>query len=97
MTKLAFIYIYIYIYIYIHIHNASKVLANYLKPFAKNDFIISDTLFFPDMLKEAVNTEDYKDVSYDEESLFTSIPVKETIEYVLHKIYVDKSIKVFCK
>ena len=49
------------------------------------------------MLKEAVNTEDYKDVSYDEESLFTSIPVKETIEYVLHKIYVDKSIKVFCK
>ena len=95
MTKLAFIYT--YIYIYIPIHNASKVLANYLKPFAKNDFIISDTLFFPDMLKEAVNTEDYKDVSYDEESLFTSIAVKETIEYVLHKIYVDKSIKVFCK
>ena len=86
-----------FIYTYIYIHNAFKVLPNYLKPFAKNDFIISATLFFPDMLKKAVNTEDYKDVSYDEESLFTSIPVKETIEYVLHKIYVDKSIKVFCK
>ena len=44
-----------------------------------------------------VNSEDYEDVSYDVESLFTNIPVKETVEYILHKIYVDKSIKPFCK
>ena len=37
------------------------------------------------------------DVSFDVESLFTIIPVKEKIEYVLHKIYVNKSIKPFCK
>ena len=80
-----------------YIYNASKVIANYLKPLAKNDFIISDTLSFPDMLKEAVNSEDYEDVSYDVESLFANIPVKETIEYILHKIYVEKSIKPFCK
>ena len=73
------------------------MIANYLKPLAKNDFIISDTLFFPDMLKKTVDSEDYEDVSYNEESLFTNIPVKETIEYILHKIYVDKSIKPFCK
>ena len=30
-------------------------------------------------------------------SLFTNIPVKETIEYILHKIYVDKAINPFCK
>ena len=85
MTKLALIY------------NASKVIANYLKPLNKNGFISSNTLSFPDILKKAVNGEDYEDVSYDVESLFTSIPVKETIEYILHKIYVDKSIKPFCK
>ena len=54
-------------------------------------------LSFPDMLKKAVNSEDYEDVSYDIKSLFTNIPVKETIEYILHKIYVDKLIKPFCK
>ena len=47
------------------IYNALKVIANYLTPLAKNDFIISDTLSFPNMLKEAVNTEDYENVSYD--------------------------------
>ena len=59
--------------------------------------IFSGTLSFPDMLKKVVNSEDYEDVSYDVESLFTNIPVKETIGYILHKIYVDKSIKPFCK
>ena len=49
------------------------------------------------MFIKAVNREDYEDVSYDVESLYTNIPVKETIDYILHKIYVDKSIKLFCK
>ena len=74
-----------------------NLIANYLKPLIKSDFIISDMLSFPDMFQKAVNSEDYKDVSYDVKSLFTNMPVKETIEYILHKIYVDKSIKPFCK
>ena len=49
------------------------------------------------MFIKAVNSEDYEDVSYDVESLYRNIPVKETIDYILHKIYVDKSIKPFCK
>ena len=79
------------------IYNASKVIANYLKPLAKNDFVINDTLSFPDMLKKAVNSEDYEDVSDDVDSLFTNIPVKKIIEYILHKIYIDKLIKLYCK
>ena len=77
--------------------NASKVNTNYLKPFAKNDFIMSDTLSFSYMLKKADNSESNEAVSYDVESLFTNIPLKETIVYILHKIYGDKSIKAFCK
>ena len=49
------------------------------------------------MLKKAVNSEDYEYVSDDVDSLFANITVKETIEYILHKIYVDKSIKPFRK
>ena len=76
-----------------YIYNASKVIASYLKPLANNDFIISDTLSFPDMIKEAVNSEEYEDVSHNVESLFTSTPVKETIEYISNKIYVVKLMK----
>ena len=34
---------------------------------------------------------------YDVESLFTSIPVKKTIKYILHNFDVDKSVKSFSK
>ena len=36
-------------------------------------------------------------LSYDVESLFTGIPVKKTIKYILHKIDIDKSVKPFSK
>ena len=48
-------------------------------------------------MKKAVNSEDYENISYDVELLFTNIPVKETIKYILHKIYADKSIKPYSK
>ena len=49
------------------------------------------------MLKNAEDSDDYEDVSYDVESLFTSISVKEAIDYIIQKIYVKKEIKPFCK
>ena len=42
-----------------YIYNASKVIAKYLKPLAKNEFIISDTLTFPDLVKNASNSNEY--------------------------------------
>ena len=80
-----------------YIYNASKVVAKYLRPLSKNKYSIDDTLIFPDLLKNAEESEDYEDVSYDVESLFTSITVKETIDYIIQKIYVKKEIKPFCK
>ena len=58
-----------------HIYNASKVVAKYLCPLTKNEFSITDTLSFPDLLKNSSKDESYEHVSYDIESLFTSIPV----------------------
>ena len=50
-------------------------------------------------MKTSSNDESFEDVSYnyDIESLFTSIPVQEIIDYVLEIIYVRKDIKPFCK
>ena len=76
-----------------YIYNASKVVAKYLKILAKNQFTIIDTLSLPSLSKSAVNYDEYEDVFYDVESLFTIVSVKETVEYILHKRYVEKLIK----
>ena len=74
-------------------YNTSKVIANYLRPLSKNQYTISDTLKFPDLLKSADTNDNCEDVSYDVESLFTSIPVAETIEYILNRVYINKELK----
>ena len=48
-------------------------------------------------MKNSSNDESYEDVSYDVESLFASIIVQETIDYILQRIYVRTEIKPFCK
>ena len=79
-----------------YIYSASKVIAKYLKRLAKNEFTISDTLTFPDLVKNASNSIEYEDVSYDVECLLIGIPVEETINYILDRIYVRKEIEPLC-
>ena len=74
-----------------YIYDTSKVNAQFLKPFARNEFTISNG--FPEQLKNMENTDEYDNVSYDVESLFTSIPIKETIDFIVHKIYTKKVIE----
>ena len=63
-----------------YIYNASKCIAEkYLSPLPKNKYSIDNTLTFLDLLRNAEESDDYEEVSYDVESLFTNIPVKETI------------------
>ena len=68
-----------------YVYDASKVAAQFLKPLAKNEFTISDTLAFPELLKNIENSDDYKDVSYDVKSLFTN--------YLLKKLLITSYIK----
>ena len=39
---------------------------------------------------------DEEDVSYDAESLFTNIPIQETINYIIDQIYVHKKLTPIC-
>ena len=52
-----------------YIYNASKVVAKYLRPLSKNKYSIDDTLTFPNLLRNAEESDDYEDVSYDVEGL----------------------------
>ena len=81
---------------YIAVKNL-KFIANYLRPFSKNQCTVSDTLNFPDLLKSADTNANYEDVPNDVESLFTSISVAETIQYILKRIYTNKELKPLCK
>ena len=80
-----------------YIYNTSKVVANYFRLLSKNQYTISETLKFLYYLKSADTNANYEDVSYDAESLFTSIPVDKAIEYILKRIYTNKELKSLCK
>ena len=49
------------------------------------------------MLNNVPLSEDEEDVSYDVESLFTNIPIKETIDFICNEIYNLKKLKPVCK
>ena len=78
------------------VYTTSQVIADYLSPLNDSKYIIKDTLKFPSILEENILKEDEEDISYDVESLFTNVPIDETIEYILDQIYVNKKLKPIC-
>ena len=78
-------------------YNAAKVILDYLRPLCKNEYSINDTHKFPSMLSSIPPLQDdEEDVLYDEESLFTNIPIEETINYIIEQIYVPKKLTPIC-
>ena len=79
-------------------YNAVQVIANYLKPLcSNNDYIIRNTQGFAKIIREQDPlkfNEQY--VSYDVESLFTNVPVHETIETIINEIYVENKLPKLC-
>jgi len=78
-------------------YNAAKVISEYLKPIAENEFVIKDTQSFPNMLRQIPITDEEEDVSYDVESLFTNVPIKDTINYICDEIYIRNKLRVISK
>ena len=79
------------------VYTAAQIIADYIRPLNDSKYIIKDTLTFPNILAEMQLQEDEEDISYDVESLFTNVPVEETIEYILDEIFVHKRLKPLCK
>ena len=61
-------------------YNAVKIVSNYLQSLTRNDYVIKDTHTFAEIIKSDVLEPDEEYILHDVESLFTSIPVKETID-----------------
>ena len=65
-------------------YNAPQVISINLKPLCINEYNIKDTLQSHQLLKDLPPLKDDEEyVSYVTESLFTYIPLKETIDYIL--------------
>ena len=79
-------------------YNAAQVIADYLEPLCSdNDYIISNTQEFPKLLQQQdllSPNEEY--LWYDVESLFTNVPIQETIDYILDEIYVKNKLPKIC-
>ena len=79
-------------------YNAAKVIGDYLKPLIQdNQYIIDNTQDFAVLIRDEPSldpSEEY--VSYDVESLFTNVPVLDTIDFILEEIYDRKKLSPLC-
>ena len=71
-----------------HSYKLAKFLVPHLRPFSTNTFIINDTFSFVKELRELkINTNDVIMASFDVKSLFTNIPLDETIDIIISKCF----------
>ena len=79
-------------------YNTAQIISEYLKPlYTSNEYIIHNTQDFPKIIQnQPPLIENEELVSYDVESLFTNVPIDETIEYILDEIYIHKKLPKLC-
>ena len=78
-------------------YNAAKIVSDYLQPLAQSKYVIKDTLLFAEIINNDILDPNEEYVSYDVESLFTSIPVSKSIDYIIKEIYKNKVNNPICK
>ena len=69
-----------------HLYDGSNIIVQYIQPLAINEYTIFDSLSFPDILWENPSDSNEEYASYDVDSLFTSIPLGETIDFIVDEI-----------
>ena len=79
-------------------YGAAQVIGEYLKPLIEdNIYIINNTQEFANMIKNEPPLKDNEEyVSYDVESLFTNVPINDTIDYILQQIYDNNKLPILC-
>ena len=70
-------------------YGLSKFLVPILSPLTKNDYTVSNSYEFVNLVRDFSHKDDYFMVSYDVESLFTNIPLQETIDICLDSLFVS--------
>ena len=67
-------------------YNLSRFLCDFLSPLVPNDYSCKDTFSFVSQIKNANLSKKFL-VSYDVTSLFTNIPLQETIDIAINLIF----------
>ena len=75
-------------------YNLAKWLDSYIKPNIPNKYSVASTSEFLEILKETTFDPSDKIVSFDVVSLFTNIPLGETIEIIVNALYAETSIRI---
>ena len=75
-----------------NMYDASKVVAQFLKPLARNEFTISGTLAFPELLKSIGNSDDYKDFFF-----FSQVYLSRKLLITSYIRYIKNAFKPMCK
>ena len=68
-------------------YNISKFLVPILAPLTTNEFTVLNSYSFVDEITSFPNADKYYMASFDIESLFTNIPLKETIDIILNALF----------
>ena len=74
-------------------YEIARYLAELLAPLGKSKHTISNTKDFITRLKTERIPKRFKMISFDVKSLFTNVPLEETIDIILNKIYDEKKIE----
>ena len=73
-------------------YDLAKYLSKILTPLSTSEFTVKNSEDFIIKFKNQIVPTDYKIISFDVVSLFTSIPLDYTIDLILRRIYVNKEI-----
>ena len=75
---------------YHYSYKISKFFIPFLTPISMNSFIIKDSFsFVQELLKSDINTDNVFMASFDIASLFTNIPIDETIEIISNHLFAN--------
>ena len=78
-------------------YGISKYLSKLLHPLSVSDYTINSTQDFVNKIRDEEVAQGYKLVSFDVTSLFTNVPLDDTINIILRKIYKDRLVKTKLK
>jgi len=75
-----------------HNYNLAKFLVPLLSPIATSSYTVSDVFSFVKQLQDRTDSNKTLMISLDVENLFTNVPVLETIEIILNRLFPDNSV-----
>ena len=72
-------------------YNLSKFLVPHLEHLTVNEFTVKDSFSFADEISKHQNSDNLVMASFDVKSLFTNIPLEETIDIIANSLYSENN------